>query len=67
MKITIKPIALTNVLNFPDKYNVNNLYDIVPEDYITVCNSNNTKHWIHLFHKEVKVKIISITNKNHIN
>jgi hypothetical protein len=65
MKIIINPINLVDVLNYPDKYNVNNLYDIIPKDYNEICNSNNTKHWVELFHTEYK--LISITNKYHIN
>jgi hypothetical protein len=66
MKITIKPISLIDVLDFSDKYNVNNLYTLRPIDYETVCKQNNTKYWIDLFHKD-NYKLISITNKYHIN
>lgn len=66
MKLTIKPISLTDVLEFTDKYNVNNLYKLRPDDYDNICKQNNTKYWIDLFHKD-NYKLISITNKYHIN
>lgn len=66
MNIRIKTISLTDVLEFPDKYNVNNLYTSRPNDYDNICRQSNTKYWIDLFHKN-NYKLISITNKYHIN
>ena len=41
-----------------------------PIDYDIICRQNNTKYWIDLFHKDKdknNYKLISITNKYHIN